>query len=394
MCPNSCHQAFVSGGLLPAAMRGTNISAPIHICDWYSTFSKMAGVDPADDHAGVPSIDSIDQTSVIFGQATTPARDELFPASGILISGQWKLSTTGMGADKWSGQMYPSVPAESPTTPFKGCSTKSPCLWDIVSDPEERDECSSDNTALVTKLAAVRDSSTNISADPLSPSPPPALLLPDCPAPPPFQVVLRSHSHCPTHSDLVDRAAAQYTHAGRVQQPSGQRHEGGHLRHDRQKRQLPDPLGLDPTFCLMSLPFAGCGCDLGQTAGLMQRSLSMSDIEDGLATFARSPEPHDAKTIKETKARGPEACSRVHVLTVLHRPTIIGLPRSGVGFHRDLGFIRSPPPPPPEVLRGTAPDFWFPDCRAAVEPSDLKLTRSVIDVTKFVDRSMSPAEAN
>ena len=27
--------AFVSGGLLPPAMRGTNISAPIHVCDWY-----------------------------------------------------------------------------------------------------------------------------------------------------------------------------------------------------------------------------------------------------------------------------------------------------------------------------------------------------------------------
>lgn len=146
--------AFVSGGLLPAGMRGTNTSAPIHICDWYSTFSKMAGVDPTDDHDGVPSIDSIDQTGVIFGQTTTPARDELFPASGILISGRWKLSTTGMGTDKWSGPMYPSVPAESPKMPFRGCSTKSPCLWDIVSDPDERAECSSDNTALVTKLVA------------------------------------------------------------------------------------------------------------------------------------------------------------------------------------------------------------------------------------------------
>ena len=102
------------------------------------------------------SIDSIDQTGVIFGQTTTPARDELFPASGILISGRWKLSTTGMGTDKWSGPMYPSVPAESPKMPFAGCSPKTPCLWDVVSDPDERAECSSDNAALVTKLAAVR----------------------------------------------------------------------------------------------------------------------------------------------------------------------------------------------------------------------------------------------
>ncbi len=26
--------AFVTGGLLPAAMRGKNITAPVHICDW------------------------------------------------------------------------------------------------------------------------------------------------------------------------------------------------------------------------------------------------------------------------------------------------------------------------------------------------------------------------
>lgn len=29
--------AFVAGGLLPAAMRGRNLSAPVHVCDWYVT---------------------------------------------------------------------------------------------------------------------------------------------------------------------------------------------------------------------------------------------------------------------------------------------------------------------------------------------------------------------
>ena len=80
--------AFVSGGLLPAAMRGTNISSPIHICDWYSTFCNLAGVDPTDDHAGVPSIDSINQWDVITGKASAPARTEIHPATGTV---QWIL---------------------------------------------------------------------------------------------------------------------------------------------------------------------------------------------------------------------------------------------------------------------------------------------------------------
>jgi hypothetical protein len=55
--------AFVTGGLLPAAMRGTNISAPIHICDWYATFCGLAGVPATDDATGVPALDSIGRCS-------------------------------------------------------------------------------------------------------------------------------------------------------------------------------------------------------------------------------------------------------------------------------------------------------------------------------------------
>jgi arylsulfatase A-like enzyme len=40
--------AFIVGGLVPQALRGTNSSSIISIVDWYATLSTLAGVDPSD----------------------------------------------------------------------------------------------------------------------------------------------------------------------------------------------------------------------------------------------------------------------------------------------------------------------------------------------------------
>lgn len=52
--------AWASGGLIPASQRGTTLTGLIHICDWYHTFSILAGVDPVDHKAaanGLPPTD-------------------------------------------------------------------------------------------------------------------------------------------------------------------------------------------------------------------------------------------------------------------------------------------------------------------------------------------------
>lgn len=74
--------AFVSGGFLPAAVRGTRYSGLVALWDWYSTFCALAGVDPTDESAaaaGLPPIDSIDQSAIILGKGSSsaPPRTEL-----------------------------------------------------------------------------------------------------------------------------------------------------------------------------------------------------------------------------------------------------------------------------------------------------------------------------
>jgi arylsulfatase B len=144
--------AFVTGGLLPAAMRGRNLSAAVHVCDWYSTFANLAGVNPADDAPGIPSIDSINQWSVISGKSSSAARVEIWPADGILINGSLKLIATGPGTGKWSGPLYPKVPAENSTVVT--CSEKAPCLYDVVADPSERADIAAGHPDVVARMAA------------------------------------------------------------------------------------------------------------------------------------------------------------------------------------------------------------------------------------------------
>ena len=46
--------AFVSGGLIPAALRGTSNDQRFHIVDWYPTFCHLAGIDSNDDSPTPP----------------------------------------------------------------------------------------------------------------------------------------------------------------------------------------------------------------------------------------------------------------------------------------------------------------------------------------------------
>lgn len=69
--------AFATGGIIPAAMRGTKSGAFVAIEDWYTTFCTLAGVDPTDARAaaaGLPPVDGLDLWPVLSGANATSGR--------------------------------------------------------------------------------------------------------------------------------------------------------------------------------------------------------------------------------------------------------------------------------------------------------------------------------
>ena len=156
--------AFVAGGVLPAAMRGTTLHEYVTVWDWYSTYAAIAGVDPTDHvaaAAGLPPIDSVNQWPLLSGaNATAPRRSivlgdtsALEPGAdgdtlvGGLIDGDLKLLVGAADRVHTIGQYVqtgPSWPNETshlvPTLHVKTCGRelRHGCLFNITADPEEQ----------------------------------------------------------------------------------------------------------------------------------------------------------------------------------------------------------------------------------------------------------------
>eukprot|EP00051_Salpingoeca_urceolata_P006592 m.87182 g.87182 ORF g.87182 m.87182 type:complete len:494 (+) comp14899_c2_seq1:152-1633(+) len=135
--------AFASGGLLPAAMRGGFTPGYIHICDWYATFSKLAGASPDDDTEAVrngivPATDSLDVGPVVFSNASSP-RTEVPISVNTLIQDGFKLMNGGTVDIGWSPPSYP----DKPVAKVKQNCPDGACLFHLATDPNERTEVSS-----------------------------------------------------------------------------------------------------------------------------------------------------------------------------------------------------------------------------------------------------------
>ena len=147
--------AFANGGLLPESRRGKSTQGFIHIADWYTTFCKLAGVDPDDSGPGKFPVDSMDVWPIITGENEKTLHDEIvlgynFSNSGALIFSNYKLIVGAQGKScdnlMWSPLDYPC--SDGP----KGENCDPYCLYDIVNDPREEHELSKEKPDILKEL--------------------------------------------------------------------------------------------------------------------------------------------------------------------------------------------------------------------------------------------------
>jgi len=188
--------AFVSGGLIPANVRGTTSDIRMHIVDWYPTFCRLAGIDASDGSLTAPLPVPVDDptptirssrggdgadwtpTTDIYGDASWPdidgvdvwdmivsprdhskysAHETIALSHEVLLKGKYKLMVAQRGAtrqnfdDFEAGWRYPNYTWVQPSTRTCGEIFGSwentqgrfkPCLFDLEADPREEHDLS------------------------------------------------------------------------------------------------------------------------------------------------------------------------------------------------------------------------------------------------------------
>lgn len=169
--------AFVTGGAVPPARRGTVESGLIAIEDWYATFCAVAGVSPDDPiaaAAGLPPPDGMDMWPLISGANATSPRTYVFMGNsdgsqnvgnttvqGVLRSDGYKLLTGSVPAAFWTGPVFPNSSVYP--SAVKQCGEAPGCLYNVFSDPYESLECSMQYPAIAADLLqAIKDARKHV----------------------------------------------------------------------------------------------------------------------------------------------------------------------------------------------------------------------------------------
>jgi len=135
--------AFVSGGFIPKAQRGSKLGEIIHIADWYGTLTALAGVDKNDELAaesGLPPVDGIDMWPLLSGQVSASPRNELPLDTSAIIYGRWKLLLGDQRNAAWQGPRYPNASSTTSTDDTMMHCGEEGCLFDVVVDFTEHDD--------------------------------------------------------------------------------------------------------------------------------------------------------------------------------------------------------------------------------------------------------------
>ena len=143
--------AFANGGLLPEKVRGTKSEGFIHIADWYTTFCKLAGVDPSDSGPGKFPVDGLDVWPITTGENTTTPHEEFilgyeFNGTGAIIAGNYKLIIGAQHSTLWDPLQFPCIMGT------KGPNCDPYCLYDIINDPREQNDLSKSETTILDNM--------------------------------------------------------------------------------------------------------------------------------------------------------------------------------------------------------------------------------------------------
>ena len=153
--------AFASGGLIPSQMIGKSVQGFIHIADWYATFCNLADVDPTDSGPGKFPVDGVDVWPLITGKEKQTVDKEIVLGfnfsygedrtnQGAIIVGNNKLIIGPQGGScdslMWSPIDYPCSEGkkDSDCDPY--------CVFNVVDDPEERQNLAKQNPSLLKSL--------------------------------------------------------------------------------------------------------------------------------------------------------------------------------------------------------------------------------------------------
>lgn len=174
--------AFVSGGFLPSAMRGSVLHGLVHVSDWYATLSAVAGLGDEADGAGPSTPDSFNVWPYLSGEVSESPRTEIvldhhmftnesanigsdtvcggqewfelpgYDALGSIRVGRHKLIVGPEKTASWYGQFSPNITAPSDRDLYVACWT--PCVFDVVADPGEHVDLAASDPDLLRELWA------------------------------------------------------------------------------------------------------------------------------------------------------------------------------------------------------------------------------------------------
>jgi len=160
---------FVTGGVIPVAMRGKRLDGLVHVADWFSTFSELAGLGPHADPAGPAPSASLSMWAYLSGSAASSPRSEIVldhymfdnetsstsgcvgqrwfempgrASLGALRQGKWKLIVGPNQEASWYGAFSPNTTTPPDLSPID-CWDH--CLFDMETDATEHVDVAADH---------------------------------------------------------------------------------------------------------------------------------------------------------------------------------------------------------------------------------------------------------